>query len=138
MKEPDFPGGQYKKKNMSQLNHDDKRAIVVGVIVNKEKHDDIARRHRVSKPLVSSLVARATKNKTFLDELLATEMEQSAKDNGIIETIEKMMLERKPIVSSKYVQNEMVEDGLEPAKTKDICRVLSKDYKMTHRRVHKI
>ena len=32
----------------------------------------------------------------------------------------------------------MVKDGLLPAKTKDVCRVLSQDYKMVHRRPNKI
>ena len=90
--EPAFPTGKYKKKNQSQLNYDEKRAIIVDAIVEKEQHDLIARRHRVSKPLVSKLVAKAKNNKLFLEEVLGTEMERSAKDNAIFETVEKMML----------------------------------------------
>ena len=32
----------------------------------------------------------------------------------------------------------MVKNGFEPAKTKDVCRILSKDYNMVHRRPNKI
>ena len=64
---------------------------MVAAIVDKEEYDDVARRFRVSKRLVETLVSKVKRKKLVLDELLAKEMEKSGKDNEIIDTIESMM-----------------------------------------------
>ena len=71
--EPEFPGKLYKKRPLCRLSHDEMRSIIMDAVVEQLNYDDIARKHRVSKALVSSLVSRVKKNKDYLSEVLAKE-----------------------------------------------------------------
>jgi hypothetical protein len=71
LKFDEAPGKKYKKRRLCDLNFDEKRAIVISSLVDMEKYEDVARKHRINKALVSSMVQKIKKNPKYLEESLS-------------------------------------------------------------------
>jgi hypothetical protein len=62
----EVPGRKYRKRSLRDLSFDEKHAIIISSIVDMEKYEDVARKYRVTKALVSYLVSKTKKNPKYL------------------------------------------------------------------------
>ena len=81
--EPVSDGARRRMKKRRPLTTHDRVSIVHQVLVNHEKHADVAKAYRVSPQVVASLILRVRRKPEVLREIMASDAERDAERQHI-------------------------------------------------------